>query len=387
VVSDGGASPALNVAADGAVSLPRPLRGRRFRVEILAAEFPPGATAQERTRRAVGIASVEVPGLAIARIPRTGPVRGACGDLVARAAGAALRMRVTGSVADLDAGTPLRARPCGRPDYIPARQVDLTVPDGLFRAYWLRLRSPAPRPLATVAASPGSVTDLGRAGRGRYDGVKVALREPALLVLGESFNRGWRAWCGERSLGEPRVVDGYANGWTAPAACRDVRFAFGPQRAVTWAYLLSALACLALLGLMAVRRPGAETAPAAPPQPGPEPVLGVGLSLRRAAAIALLIAAPLGFVFALRAGLGLFPIVTFVLWRGLTPRRLALLAGGLLAVEPLLYLLFMPDKSGAGYNFNYPVDLIGAHWLAVAAVVLLGFSLWRTLRPKRAGAA
>jgi hypothetical protein len=290
-------------------------------------------------------------------------------------------MRVAGSVPQLDAGKPLRARACGSPDTIPAEQVDLTVPDGRFRPYWLRLRSPAPRPLAAAAANAGAVTDLGRAGHGRYDGVKVALREPALLVLGESYNRGWRAWCGERSLGEPRVVDGYANGWTAPAGCRDVRFAFGPQGPVTWAYLLSALACLVLLGFLALRRPGAEIAPAAAPEPRPEPT-STGLPLRRAAAIGLLVAAPLAFVFALRAGIGLFPIVTFLLWRGVGARRLALLAGGLLAIEPVLYLLFTPRKRDGGYNFNYAVDLIGAHWLAVAAVVLLGFSLWRTLRPR-----
>jgi hypothetical protein len=387
VVADGRTSPALRVAADGTVALPRPQRGRRFRVDVLAADFPPGATAQERTRRAVGVASVEVPGLAPVRIPRAGRVRGACGDIVARAAGARLRMRVAGSVPELDAGKPLRALACGPADQLPAAQVDLTVPDGVFRPYWLRLRSPAPKPLAAAAARSGSVTDLGRAGRGRYDGVKVALREPALLVLGESFNRGWRAWCGDHSLGEPRVVDGYANGWTAPAGCRDVRFAFGPQRAVTWAYGLSALACLALLGLLALRRPGAETAPAAAQDPRPEPAAPAGLPLRRAATIALLLAVPLGFVFAWRAGIGLFPIVTLVLWRGLGARGLALTAGGLLAVEPLIYLIFMPSKRGAGYNFNYPVDLIGAHWLAVAAVVLLGFSLWRTLRPTPRGAA
>jgi hypothetical protein len=27
------------------------------------------------------------------------------------------------------------------------------------------------------------------------------------------------------------------------------------------------------------------------------------------------------------------------------------------------------------------VDIIGAHWIAVTAIILLGLALWRTLRP------
>ena len=216
---------------------------------------------------------------------------------------------------------------------------------------------------------------------GRHDDVRVALREPALIVLGESFNRGWRAWCDGRSLGEPEVVDGYGNGWRAPASCRDVRFAFAPQRPVNWAYALSALACLLLLGFLVARRPGPETlraaAPVTPSDAPPE-----RLALPRAAGIGAAIAVALGFLFAIRAGVALFPVVTFVLWRGIGARTLALVAAGLLAVEPAIYLLFTPEDKG-GYNSNYPVALIGAHWVAVAAVVLLGLSLWRTLRDVR----
>ena len=388
LVTEREATPVLAVARDGTVTPPRPLRARRLRLEIAAAAFPRAATPQERTRRAVGIASIDVPGLAPAAIPRAGPLRGACGDLSAdvrpRASAtrpATLRMRVTGTVGEMDAGTPLRARACGRPADLPAQRVDLTVEDGRFRPYWLRLTSPAPDPPATVAALPGRVTDLGEAGRGRHDGVRVALREPALLVLGESFNRGWRAYCDDRSLGEPRVVDGYANGWRAPADCRDVRFAFAPQRAVSAGYAISALACLLLLALLLLRRPGPETVR------GPRDAAlaehpPARMPLRRALLAAAPLAAGLGFVFALRAGVALYPVLVLVLWRGIGAGALALAAGGLLLLEPAVYLLLMPEDKGA-YNFNYPIDLIAAHWLAVAAFVLLALSLWRTLRRRR----
>jgi hypothetical protein len=106
------------------------------------------------------------------------------------------------------------------------------------------------------------------------------------------------------------------------------------------------------------------------------------MTLPRAAAIGAAVAVGLGFLFAVRAGLVLFPIVTFVLWRGVGARPLALVAAGLLALEPAIYLLFTPEDKG-GYNSNYPVALIRAHWVAVAAVALLGLSLWRTLSGAR----
>ena len=65
----GGSTPALAVAADGSVALPRPVRARAFRLTILDARFPAGTTRRERATRAVGLASVSVPGLPGVRVP------------------------------------------------------------------------------------------------------------------------------------------------------------------------------------------------------------------------------------------------------------------------------------------------------------------------------
>ena len=62
-----------------------------------------------------------------------------------------------------------------------------------------------------------------------------------------------------------------------------------------------------------------------------------------------------------------------------------LTAGGLLGlVVPLLYVLF-PGKNRGGFSTTYATDHLGAHWVAVGAVVLLLVALARALRAAAAG--
>jgi hypothetical protein len=52
---------------------------------------------------------------------------------------------------------------------------------------------------------------------------------------------------------------------------------------------------------------------------------------------------------------------------------------------PVAYLLARWDNRG-GYNTYYAVDHRYGHWVAVAALCLLGIALWRTLARARAPA-
>ncbi len=91
----------------------------------------------------------------------------------------------------------------------------------------------------------------------------------------------------------------------------------------------------------------------------------------------------LGFVFAKRAGIVIAVGLFVIFWRGYGPRALAAAAGTLLLVAvPIAYLITDPRNQG-GYNFNYSVELIAAHWLGVAAVIMLGLSAWMTLSAAR----
>jgi arabinofuranan 3-O-arabinosyltransferase len=380
----GGRTGALAVGADGSVPLPRPVRARSFRLEVLRADGS--------ARPAVAIASLSGDGIPDVTVPRSGGVAGACGDvagtLAPSAAGAGagaggrLRLRVEGTVADLDAGRPLRAASCGRIS-LPAGRTILRVPPGVLRPLTLRLRSEAPSPVVRDARVAGRVVDPGTMRRGSYKDVRVDVAEPSWLVLGESYNRGWHAECDGRSLGEPRVVDGFANGWRVEPGCKDVSISFGPQRAVQIGYIVGALACLVLLVLLlaGLRRGRPERAADGEAvgdrvEPDDSPWrLPLAHALAAGAAAALVF----GFAFALRAGIVIGPVTALVLWRGISARAMITTAGALLAiVVPAVYLVF-PATDRGGYDTAYPVERLGAHWVTVAAVVLLVLALARTL--------
>jgi hypothetical protein len=413
---DQGNSGRLPVAANGVVKLPAPATATRFRLDVLRSAFPPGTTRRERTRAGVAIGELRGTGLpAIAPNPQkgvrplleglgSGGVPGArCGDAFADVAGGRIRLRVTGKLADFEAGRPLRAVGCGPAHRIPAEPARLRTGGRDFKVDLLRLRSPAPNPV-TVAQSPGEVTRPGKGHRAGRDGVLIDLHGPGLLVLGQSYSEGWRAYCDGRSLGKPRVVDGYANGWPVKPPCLHVRFAFAPNAPVHWLQIFSALACLLLL-IVAIRRGRAQTDVHArhadplaadralgalghsAPARESDPLRGPGLPLRRALVYGLAAGAILGFCFSLRAGVAIFAGVTLIAYLGVRPRPLLFTAGALLAlVVPAVYLLFPADDKG-GYNPGYAGEHIGAHWVAVAAYTLLVVALVQILSRARGAAA
>jgi hypothetical protein len=108
------------------------------------------------------------------------------------------------------------------------------------------------------------------------------------------------------------------------------------------------------------------------------------MPLARALLIALAITIPLSLWFALRMGVVIGPVLTYVLWRGVGPRILTVAAAGLLGVVvPLLYLIVGPENEG-GFSFGYSNSMLPAHWIAIAAMFLLALATWRMLAAARA---
>jgi arabinofuranan 3-O-arabinosyltransferase len=374
----GGASPALPVGGGGEVALPRPARAGRFRVTVLETRPARGPERPARATRAVGIASLEVPGLRPVRVPRDGPLRARCGSASIEVGGRAVPLRPRGTVADVEAGRPLRAAACAGEVAMGAGLQRIESLPATFSVHLLRMRSPAPDGVPAPTGG-GRLLDSGSLGGSSVDGVRVALDGPAWLVLGQSYNEGWRASCDGRALGEPRPINGYANGWRAPADCRAAAFEYQPQDGVRLGQVVSGIVCLLLLAFLAVGwllargRPGA-TPPAETPGPAER---ARRLPLPRAALVAAVATVPLALLFAARSSVVILPLLTLVLWRGAGAGLLAGIAAVLLGfVVPVLYLVLTPENRG-GYNFEYSAELIWAHWVAVGAVVLLMVACWR----------
>ena len=360
----GGATPPLEVGPGGHVRLPRPLPAARGRLEVLAAR---GAGPGD----AVGIAEIAAAGVPRAVRPAQGAIRSRCGDVRIRSGGRVIPLRVEGRADAL--GGPLRASSCGPPVVLPGGRQTMSARGDVFLPYLLRVHSPG-RSRRGSRFAGGDVLDPGEGHGGVREDVQLDLVAPARLVLAESFNRGWRASCDGDDLGEPAIADGWANGWDVPVGCRDVRFEFGPEKLVRAGYAFSGSACLVLLLVLVVRRRLRGATRTGAPDLS-ERVLRRRPLLVRAAATAVPLAALVAFVFALRAGAVALPLLTLVLWRGASVGRLIGAAGALLAVAvPVLYLVAPPRDRG-GHNSSYAGDAIAAHWLAVAAVVLLGLAL------------
>jgi hypothetical protein len=314
----------------------------------------------------------------------SGPIRARCGDAAVSVGGRTVPLRPQGTIADLEARRPLRARACSGELAMGAGVQRIRSLPAAFSVHLLRMHSPAPDPVPPSTAAAPRVIDPGELGHSSVDGVRVAFDAPGWLVLGQSYSEGWRASCDGRSLGEPVPINGYANGWRAPAGCREVEFEFAPQSGVRAGYAISGVVCALLLAFLLAgwvlmrRRPVPDHPHAQLPQDRPRP-----LPLPRAALLALVLTIPLALLFAARTSVVLFPLLTLILWRGIGARLLTLVAAGLLGiVVPILYLVLTPRDRG-GFNFEYSTELIAPHWVAVGAVVLLIAACWRVLAAAR----
>ena len=310
----------------------------------------------------------------------------------------AVRIRIEGRVVPFRVlpasarGAPARAVSCGRPITLSAGSHLVVVEPGPYAVDALALRSSAPAAPAVPAGAgasgwAGHVVSSGTFGRGSHDGVRVSVSGPSWLVLGEGYNRGWRATCDGHALGAPVPIDGYANGWPIGPTCHSVTFTFAPNRLAAIGYVISGvggLVCLALLLWPIVRRRRARAiAPRSADLMLPAADRPRALTAARAIAWAVAAGCVFGFVFGIRAGIVAVPVLAVILWRGVGPRPLTLAAGALLGVViPLLYIIDAPSSAG-GNHYGYATQHLTAHWVAVAAIGLLFVALWRTLAAAR----
>lgn len=83
------------------------------------------------------------------------------------------------------------------------------------------------------------------------------------IVFGEGHNRGWEAKLDNEKLGESTFIEGGANGWWLPPSDseQELTIEFTPQRTLTVAFVLSALALVLTLALIVRNRSHAHFTP------------------------------------------------------------------------------------------------------------------------------
>jgi hypothetical protein len=103
---------------------------------------------------------------------------------------------------------------------------------------------------------------------------------PTWLILQQSWNAGWTARADGDDLGEPVLVNGYANGWLLPAGStsREIVLDWSPQRTVTASLWISLAAGIMVLAL-AFGAPRRVVAPADLREGRRIPRLALGVSL------------------------------------------------------------------------------------------------------------
>jgi arabinofuranan 3-O-arabinosyltransferase len=380
-VSGGGESVDVDVpAGGGAVRLPRPIAGSPVRVEVLDVREVQTTDWYSERPITMPIGVVEL-GLGTQVIPPSGRIDDTCrADLLALD-GAPVSVRLRGTVADALARRPIGIEPCGEIT-VPSGRHELRATEGATTGFDLdRLvltdgvdASPGALPTAATDAS----IDVVSSGRASVT-VDVSGDEPFWLVLGQSHSLGWSASDG---LGEPTLVDGYANGWLVDPAEHDrITLTFTPQRTVNIALIASALGALLCLAILLLpsryrsdvdpHRSGTENEPgwvwpwvSTGVRPGVGTVVAAGVA---AGVVAAALVHPLTGV-----GIGAATVVGLVIGRGPGVLALGSITGLGLAAS------FTIAKQ---WRNDYPPDFGGpgffgpAHHLAWIGLLLLAASV------------
>ena len=250
----------------------------------------------------------------------------------------------------------------------------------------LVLRSP--RPLEAASAPP-EVTVIEESDTELL--VSVPARDAAhWLVLGQSFNDGWAATVEGQSLGEPTLIDAFANGWLLPPGESTlVRLEWEPQALVgraLWASVAAIIATLLLAGLGHGReRPLMPTRGDGPEQPElvPLPLLGASPPV---GGPSRLLSARWGPAMAAGVAAGLFAVVNLPRWPAasiavaasvvLAARRPRLwlnpaLVGALALGVAALSIMIDQRRFRFPPGFGWPQQFADVHVLGVLCLLLL----------------
>jgi hypothetical protein len=278
-------SPVAGSVVDVPVSFPS-LTGQSIRITVddVRIENTPNYYSQTPIAMPIGIAEVGIPGLHAAPVPATIP--SPCRDDLLTMDGAPLWVSITGSTSAALDRQPLAISLCG-PDAggltlgpgdhtlrstlgqttgfdIDQLALDSAPGGGAMAPVSATALAPppvSPSPAVHVVSQTTTTIHLS------VTGITTGAGQPPInLILGESNNAGWQATVvGGGTLGDPVLIDGFANGWRLdPSALGSavhggavsVVLQWRPQARVDVALIVSVVAILGcvVLAVLPVRR-------------------------------------------------------------------------------------------------------------------------------------
>ncbi len=260
-VTVGNLSYETDVPPDGVIAFPRPQTARTVRVAVVGASLRVNTDSVSGVRRFLpaGIGEIRLLGRRAPAGRTTGVVQLPCGagpTLLLN--GAAVPLHIEAAVADLLAGAPVVARPCGTGSVALAHgenRIRLAA-DQLWRPAFITLRRPNAES-ASVDPGTAQVQTWGDTSRE----VRVSTTAASFLSIAENANAGWSAKLDGRGL-TPVTLDGWHQGWLLPAGATGVvHLEFTPQHQADWGLAVGAIAVLVLLAAALVRSRGGVQAP------------------------------------------------------------------------------------------------------------------------------
>ena len=348
----------------------------------------------------IGVAELGIPG--VQRPTPSTALETTCREDLLELDGDPIGLRVSGSIEDAAARSALVVEPCGD----AADGIDVGAGDHVLRAAKgaetgldidrLVLRSEVSgqeggAPGGSGAAATGA-PELETVGSGRtsHDLRVRGASEPFWLVLGQSHSLGWTAKVdGQGGLGEPVLVDGFANGWYVdPGDEQDVAITLEwvPQRRVRTALVVSAGFLLLCLGIVAWgwRRRDARAEPVPAPEGHGPARAGLAsplswrrgrLSRRQAVLLTLVGAAGAAAVVSPLAGAIVGVVVASAVVLHLRGRwgRPLLTGGAVVAYASSVGLIIAEVlfRDGLIADFEWPTYFPQSHLLAWLALALL----------------
>jgi arabinofuranan 3-O-arabinosyltransferase len=389
LVPDHGAAVTVDVPASGPLRFPA-MTTTKLRVEIVAARRVTTINYFSKTPAPlpIGISEIGIPGVTL-------PATSARFDSGCRADlltvdGTPVPLRAQGSTADAGQRLGLAYALCGPPLRLgPGPHVVRAAPGRLTGLDLDRIVLGSERgggPLVPPASTPRLMPPVQVVKQGRsWMDVRVdAPGAPFWLVLGQSLNKGWTATAaGVGDLGEPQLVDGYANGWlVTPKAAgpMTVHLRWTPQSRVDvglWLSALAAVLCVALAVIDPRRRRALRERPATDTGPSREVAVGSG-SPRKTIGLGVGIAVG-AVVLAGAWGIVAGVLAAVVLAR---PRLRWVLTGGALASfgAAALYVVQLEVRYRFPVKLEWPQHfekVAGLAWLGVlllAADAVIGYA-------------